>query len=217
MPYGVIFHSVPEKGLRMNHKFPWFSFEKNLHWLFYKRLLFGKRFKKYGKGSYVSPFSDITNLERISIGEKVQILRGAWIMAIDQYSGQLFDPEIVINDETYIGHDVTLSCVNRIDIGKGVTFGDNVYVADNEHTFDDVTQSVMKQPLTVGSISIGDFTWVGKNSVIFGNVTIGNNVIIGANSVVTKSIAPYTIAVGSPAKAIKHYDHNSGRWVSVKQ
>ena len=108
------------------------------------------------------------------------------------------------------------SCVNRITIGRDVTFGDNVYVADNEHSYGDITRHVMKQPLVVGSVTIGDNVWVGKNSVIFGNVTIGNNAIIGANSVWSRDVPPLTIVAGSPARAVKRYDHDASRWVGIK-
>lgn len=52
-------------------------------------------------------------------------------------------------------------------------------------------------------VSIGDGSYVGINSVIVGNVNIGKHCVIGANSVVTKDVPEYCVAVGSPAKVIK--------------
>lgn len=199
----------------MNHRFPWPSFERWVH-LFYKNLVYKRKFAAFGRNSFLSPFSEIVNMERIHIAENVKILHGAWIMALDSINGQQFSPRITIGENSYIGHHVTLSCVNKIAVGRDVTFGDNVYVADNEHSYGDISMNIMKQPLVTGEITIGDNTWVGKNSVIFGNVTIGHNVIIGANSVVSKDVPPFTVVAGSPARVVKTYDQGSSSWVVRK-
>ena len=54
-----------------------------------------------------------------------------------------------------------------------------------------------------GETIIGNKVWLGDNVVVLSGVKIGNNSIIGANSVVTKDIPSFSIAVGSPAKVIK--------------
>jgi acetyltransferase-like isoleucine patch superfamily enzyme len=198
----------------MNHRFPWFLFEVRLHW-FYKHLVFNRKLKKYGKGSFLSPFSEVINMSCISIGERVTILHGAWIIAIEEYAGQKYDPQITIGDSTYIGHNVTLSCVNRIDIGRDVTFGDNVYIADNAHSYEDISRNIYTQELRPGKIVIGDRAWVGKNAVITNDVEIGEHAIVGANSFVNRSVPPYTIVVGNPARPVKAYDFEQQKWVSL--
>lgn len=52
-------------------------------------------------------------------------------------------------------------------------------------------------------VSIGDGSYIGINSVIVGNVKIGKHCVIGANSVVTKDVPDYCVAVGCPARVIK--------------
>ena len=60
-----------------------------------------------------------------------------------------------------------------------------------------------RQPLSFAEVSIEDDVWISSNCVITRGVTLGKGAVIGAGAVVTKNIPPYTIAVGTPAKAIK--------------
>jgi acetyltransferase-like isoleucine patch superfamily enzyme len=198
----------------MNHKFPWFSFERQL-FLLYRAFVFKKRFKHLGSDSFVSPFSEIINMQNISIGDKVSILSGAWIMTTEKYANDHFKPSLAIGNNTYIGHNLTLSCTNRITIGEDVTFGDNVYVADCTHSYEDIKTSIMKQKLKSGQIAIGNRAWIGKNSVIAYDLEIGEHAVIGANSFVNKSVPAYTIVVGNPAVPVKKYDFNNQQWVAV--
>lgn len=198
----------------MNHRFPWFNFESKLHFL-YAKFVYKKKFRQFGAGSFVSPFSELINMQHISIGAHVTVLHSAWIVAIDEYAGIKYNPEITINDNTYIGHYVTLSCVNSISIGSDVTIGDNVYIADSSHSYEDITKNVYKQPLKPGKIVIGNRAWLGKNCVITHNVEIGEHAIIGANSFVNKSVPAYTIVTGNPAIPVKRYDFETHQWVAV--
>ena len=66
-------------------------------------------------------------------------------------------------------------------------------------------------------ITIEDGAWIGNNVIILPGVTIGRKSIIGAGSVVTRSIPPYCIAAGSPAKVIRRFNHERNEWVRVDE
>lgn len=61
-----------------------------------------------------------------------------------------------------------------------------------------------KKTYSKGKIIIGNDVWFGNDVIVFSGVTIGDGCIIGAKSVVTKDLPPYSICVGSPCKAIKY-------------
>ena len=65
-------------------------------------------------------------------------------------------------------------------------------------------------------ISIEDGVWIGNNVLIMPGVKIGKKAIIGAGSVVTRDVPPYTIAVGNPARVIKQFNMEKQQWVSIK-
>jgi len=88
-----------------------------------------------------------------------------------------------------------------------VTIGDNVFIAPNvqiytaRHPFD--LEERRKHIGSTSPISIGNDVWIGGNCVLLPGVSIGDGCTIGAGSVVTKSIPPNTLAVGSPCRVIK--------------
>jgi acetyltransferase-like isoleucine patch superfamily enzyme len=176
----------------------------------YKALFF-----KLGKGSFVSPFIEHVGLDCIAVGEDSHISRRSRLLVWKQYRGQAFRPKICIGNNVYIGRGCTLSCANSINIEDDVTIGDGVYIADSNHVYSDATLGIRDQPLSLGSIHIAPRAWLGYGSFVAGNVTIGEHAVVGANSVVTKSVESYTVVAGTPAKPIKLYNHASGVWEIV--
>jgi len=65
------------------------------------------------------------------------------------------------------------------------------------------------------SIIIDDGVWIGFGATVLPGVKIGKNSIIGAGSIVNKTIPPYTIAAGNPCKIIKQYNQTTGQWTTV--
>lgn len=105
--------------------------------------------------------------------------------------------------------------VGPVDIGRYVFLGQHVSVQGLIHGYEDVTQDPNLQPLMLRPVKVGDYTHLGTNSTIMAGITIGERCQIGAGSVVTKDIPPYTVAVGNPARAVKRYDFEKKEWVRV--
>ena len=91
---------------------------------------------------------------------------------------------------------------------------DRCFIGDTNHDYQDVNIPIKMGEMIPGSVKIGDDSWIGINVAILRNVTIGRHCGIGANSVVTKDIPPYSIAAGNPARIIKQYDWEKGEWVT---
>lgn len=84
-----------------------------------------------------------------------------------------------------------------------IEIGDNVTMAPRVHILcHDASTKVHLNYTKIGKVKIGDNVFIGAESVVMPGVTIGDNVIIGANSTVTKDIPANTVAAGSPAHAI---------------
>ena len=84
-----------------------------------------------------------------------------------------------------------------------IEIGDNVTLAPRVHILcHDASTKQFLDYTKIGRVNIGDNVFVGAESVILPGVTIGNNVIIGANSTVTHNIPDNVVAAGSPARII---------------
>ena len=112
----------------------------------------------------------------------------------------------IIGDNVYIGEEIiiiddlgdnqfNLSIGDRASISPRVTFV--------LHTQPNESRIVPYVNSRKGSITIDSDAWIGTGAVILPDVTIGEGSVVGANSVVTKSVAPYTVVGGVPAHIIK--------------
>jgi maltose O-acetyltransferase len=113
------------------------------------------------------------------------------------------DGRIVLGDNSYIGRGSHIQSSKGCEVWIGRNCAISYYVmmyTMNRVTDQDFSKSVTPQ---FGNIRIGDYCWIGVHVYINQGVSIGDNVVIGANSVVTKDILPHCIAVGSPARVIK--------------
>ena len=172
-------------------------------------------FRRIGSGSFVSPFIQSIGLDCITLGSGSRISRNTRLLALKSYGIQQFNPQISIGNNVSVGFGCTLSCVNRLDVGDDVTIGDNVYIADSQHDYSNPVLGVLNQPLLVGKISIGKGAWIGYGAFVSGDVSVGEHSVIGANSVVTRPVAAYTVVAGVPARPVKQFDHAAGCWVRI--
>lgn len=177
-----------------------------------KRLLNRSARKYYSKqlGSVGKNFNcfydiDIVGGKYIAIGDDFIATQSVRLHAwkIDD----LRTPVIKVGSDVTMTDHCYISCVNKIVIGNGVLFGSNCFITDNFHGNSSrverdtiVTDRIIESK---GPVIIEDNVWIGRNSCIMPNVTVGRGAIIGANSVVTHDIPPYTTAVGAPAHILQ--------------
>lgn len=177
-----------------------------------QRVLYPLFFNGFGTGSRILRPRRLNGSHRISLGCNVFINNDSWVETINCFDSE---PEIIIGDGTYIGNSAHIVSTQSIVIGSNVLIADRVHLADYTHGYKDIRVPVIAQPLEKRPVvKIGSGSWLGEGVVVIG-ASIGRNCVIGANSVVTKDVPDFSVAVGSPAKVIKYYSPNDGKWVSV--
>ena len=132
---------------------------------------------------------------------------GIKLDAFDRYGHDCFNPQIIIGENVKVLYDCHIGCVNKIIIGNNVLISSKVLIIDHSHgetaKKDMELAPSLRKIVSKGPIIIEDNVWIGENAVILSDVRIGNNSIIGANSIVTKDIPPYCVVAGNPAKILK--------------
>ena len=176
----------------------------------------GKKFASFGNRSLImwKP-TTVFNEQYISIGDDTLIGPGVALSA-GMVPGQECISKVVVSigDRCLIGRGSGIVGHFSIEIGNDVWTGHHVYITDQNHGYEDVTRPISQQSQPERPVVIGDGSWLGHGAVVLPGVTIGKHVVIGANSVVTKDIPDFSVAVGSPARVIRHYDETLG-WVNV--
>ncbi len=132
----------------------------------------------------------------IAIGDDVRILRGVTISTSSGGSVQ-------IGNGIHIGEGSVIHSGVRISIGDNVIIGPQNIIVDLDHRFERMDLPINQQGMSGKEVRIEEDVWIASHCVIIKGVTIGRGAVIAAGSIVNKSIPPYSVAAGVPAKAIK--------------
>ena len=179
------------------------------------RFFFSKRFGHFGRNTKVISPLGIEGIGNIRIGDNVIVAYKSYLAAVP-HTGER-ECMLEIGDGSSIGSFNHLYATKRVSIGRNVLTANNVYISDNTHGFHDVHAPVKEQPIVQrGVVEIGDGTWLGQNVCVVG-AKIGRNCVVGSNSVVTKDLPDYCVAVGSPARIIRRFDLTEGIWKVTDQ
>jgi len=167
--------------------------------------------RNIGKSAYLAPGVQILGLKNITIGENCTIGENSLFTVNNRDDVTI---KLRIGDNTYIGRNSFLTVGKSIEIGQYCIVGNNCSFIGSDHKFE-----TPLQPYTLSGasnhkvIKLGANCWLGNGVTIVGHVTIGHGSIIGAGSIVTKNIPPFSIAVGNPAKVIKKFNFALAEWV----
>lgn len=158
------------------------------HWKLYFKTLMKKtceeKFLHFGEGAEFRPGAYAISCNKISIGKNVIIRPQTMLFA---------DPR----DE----ENGSITIEDHVMVGSGV----HIYVANHKfHNFD--TPIIYQGHYNAKEVVLKEGCWVGANCTLLPGVTIGKNSVVGAGSVVTKSVADFTIVAGNPAKVIKEIE-----------
>lgn len=183
---------------------------RGIYWIY--TLLIKHRFEYIGKKTILFAPMQLDGTKNIFIGNQAFIGEHSWLCVNER----LQDKGLKIGDEVVIGHYAHIVAYKEVLIEDFVLLADHVFITDSNHKYDNIYVPISKQDILANkSVVIGTGSWIGENVCVLG-ASIGKHCVIGANSVVTKNIPDYSIAVGNPAKIIKQYNFETNRWEKVK-
>ncbi|MGC8861389.1 MAG: acyltransferase [Armatimonadota bacterium] len=180
------------------------------------RLRFG-RFEHLGRGVRIALSAQIECPGRISIGDWSQISAHCFVRAtpgghIRIGKGCFIGPFttlldaggfVEMEDRASLGGSNFVTGQGGLKIGEAALIAPMVSIVANQHTFEDPDTPVRDQPELAKGITIGRNGWIGVGAAVLDGVTVGEHVVIGANSVVTRDLPSFCVAVGAPARVIR--------------
>lgn len=175
------------------------------------------RIKRRDGFMYIGKACKIVNPKNMYFEKNVSIMPYTMLVGHgDEYN-------LTIHEGVEIGMFSRIACKNRISIGKNLITGPNLFLADYNHEYRNPEIPIKFQGefiknsnfFPLGGVIIEDDCWIGANVVIVGSLTIGKHCVIGANSVVNASIPDYCVAVGSPCKVVKKFNHATNKWEGI--
>lgn len=152
----------------------------------------------------------------INMGHKTDIQIGDEVVCRGLLRRENFGSgRIIIHENVYIGDDCLISCAEHIEIGRYTMIAHGVQIFDNDTHPVEVKHRLQDQQIIFKGdnasrpqikrmpVLIGDYAWIGFNSIIMKGVRIGNNSIVAAGSVVTRDVPENTIVAGNPANIVR--------------
>ena len=151
--------------------------------------------------------------ENLMIGDHTIILKNARLQTYSKLVQDKDNAKIIIGNNCYIGSNISILAGAKVQIGNNVLIASNVLITSENHGIDPESEiSYMNQQLVIKPVVIKDGSWIGEKVCIMPGVIIGIKSIVGAGSIVTKSIPDYSIAAGNPAVILKQYNFITHQW-----
>lgn len=136
----------------------------------------------------------VTDGGRIHLGECTAVDRFATIV--------VKHGKLLAGRNLYLGVGSVVVARESITIGENVLIAEHVTIRDQDHAMTP-TAGQGRVGFTSSPVVIGDNVWLGAKVTVIQGVTIGNNVVVGANSVVTHDLPDNCVAVGAPARVVR--------------
>jgi acetyltransferase-like isoleucine patch superfamily enzyme len=166
------------------------------------RVLWSWRFYSLGVRSVVGRARLVPNAKAIAIGHHTNVCDG-WSLVDLKPVDTTSSPKIRIGSYCTILHDFQCNASISVEVGDYVLIAPRVFVTDSDHVVDPAgARTTLCHEFRCAPVVIEHDCWLGANAVILKGVRIGHHAIIGANSVVTRDVAPLTVVAGAPARPI---------------
>ncbi len=141
---------------------------------------------------------------QIARGARVEFGRFVWVG--DGTKVRCHEGAVEIGAKTVLGQECTISAYKRVRIGEQCVIADRAMFIDFDHGVVEVERPIRVQGIYTRDVEVGSNVWIGYGACILRGVRIGDNSIIGTNSVVTKDVPANAVVAGIPARIIRMRD-----------
>jgi acetyltransferase-like isoleucine patch superfamily enzyme len=139
----------------------------------------------------------------LEIGRKGRLDFGRFVWIGDGTKIRCHEGRVEIGAKTVMGQECTISAYQQVRIGEQCVIADRAMFIDFDHGVVEVERPIRVQGIYKRDVEVGSNVWIGYGACILRGVSVGDNAIVGTNSVVTRDVPANAVVAGIPARVIR--------------
>jgi acetyltransferase-like isoleucine patch superfamily enzyme len=153
------------------------------------------------------------NRLELQVGRRGRVEFGRFVWIGHGTKIRCHEGAVEIGAKTVIGQECTISAYKRVRIGEQCVIADRAMFIDFDHGVVEVERPIREQGIYTRKVEVGSNVWIGYGACILRGVRVGDNAIVGTNSVVTRDVPANAVVAGIPARVIRMREAPRGlRW-----
>jgi acetyltransferase-like isoleucine patch superfamily enzyme len=140
---------------------------------------------------------------KFEIGPGATVTLGRWSWLGHGCKVRAHEGEISIGAKSVLGQECTISAYQHVAIGRECIIADRVMMIDFDHGMVEVERPIRHQGIYKRDVNVGHNVWIGYGACVLRGASLGNNVVVGTNSVVTADVPDNAVVGGVPARIIR--------------
>jgi acetyltransferase-like isoleucine patch superfamily enzyme len=140
---------------------------------------------------------------QLEIGRGARLRLGRWSWIGHGTKLRVHEGVVAIGAKSVLGQECTISAFQSVTIGRECIIADRVMLIDFDHGVVEVERPIRLQGIYKRDVAVGHNCWIGYGACILRGVTVGDNAVIGTNTVVTKDVAADAVVAGAPARVLR--------------
>jgi acetyltransferase-like isoleucine patch superfamily enzyme len=140
---------------------------------------------------------------QLQTGRRASIEFGRFVWIGDGTKIRCHEGTVEIGPKTVIGQECTVSAYRRVRIGAECVIADRTMFIDFDHGVVEIEKPIRQQGIYMRDVVVGSNVWIGYGAAILRGVRVGDNAVIGTNSVVTKDVPANAVVGGVPARVLR--------------
>ena len=143
---------------------------------------------------------------QLQTGKNASISFGRFVWIGDGTKIRCHEGRVEIGSKTVMGQECTISAYRNVKIGEQCVIADRTMFIDFDHGVVDTERAIRHQGIYMEDVIVGSNVWIGYGACVLRGVSVGDNSIIGINSVVTKDVPANAVVGGVPARVLRMRD-----------
>jgi acetyltransferase-like isoleucine patch superfamily enzyme len=143
---------------------------------------------------------------QLEIGRDATLRIGRWAWIGHGCKIRVHEGEVAIGAKTVIGQECTISAYQHVSIGRECILADRVMLIDFDHGVTEVERPIRLQGIYKRDVRVGHNVWIGYGACVLRGVSVGENSVVGTNSVLPKDVPANAVVGGVPARVIRMRD-----------